>query len=101
MSAGVPSHAHQVIAGRLVAELAGLRQLGQCLEFAFVNLGHRRVDLVLQYTRLIGQDDLVSAQFEQIGAASARLVLVERLDQEVGRAGFERVVADLAGRRRP
>ncbi len=34
------------------------------------------------------------AQLEQVRAAGARLVLVQRLDQEVGRAGLERVVAD-------
>ena len=85
-----------MIAGRLVAKLAGLRELGQRLELAFVDLGDRPVDLVLQHARLVGQDDLVPAQFEQVGAARARLVLVERLDQEVGGAGFERVVADLA-----
>ena len=38
----------------------------------------------------------MAAQFEQIGAAGARLVLVERLDQEIGGAGFKRVVADAA-----
>ena len=95
----VLGHAHQVIAGRLVAELAGLGELGERLELALVDLGDRLVDLVLQHPRLVGQHDLVPAQLEQVGAARARLVLVERLDQEVGGAGFERVVADLAGRR--
>jgi hypothetical protein len=38
----------------------------------------------------------VPAQLQQVGAARARFVLVERLDQEIGRAAFERVVADLA-----
>ncbi|MFO1412715.1 MAG: hypothetical protein U1F10_02145 [Burkholderiales bacterium] len=61
-----------------------------------MDLGHRLVDLVLQHARLVGQHDLVPAQLEQVGAARARLVLVERLDQEVGGAGLERVVADLA-----
>ena len=89
-------HPHQVIAGRLVAELAGLRELGERLELALVDLGDRLVDLVLQHARLVRQHDLVPAQLEQVGAAGARLVVVERLDQEVGRAGLERVVADLA-----
>ena len=92
----VLGHPHQVIAGGLVAELAGLRELGQRLELALVDLGDRLVDLVLQHARLVGQHDLVPAQLEQVGAARARLVLVERLDQEVGGAGLERVVADLA-----
>ena len=89
-------HPHQVVAGGLVAEFAGLGELGQRLELALVNLGHRLVDLVLQHPRLVGQHDLVPAQLEQVRAARARLVLVERLDQEIGGARFERVVADLA-----
>ena len=92
----VLGHAHQVIAGGLVAEFAGLRELRQRLELALVDLGDRLVDLVLQHARLVGQHDLVPAQLEQVRAARARFVLVERLDQEVGRAGLERVVADLA-----
>ena len=89
-------HARQVIAGVLVAELAGLGELGERLELALVDLGDRLVDLVLQHARLVGQHDLVAAQLEQVGAAGARLVVVERLDQEIGGAGLERVVADLA-----
>jgi hypothetical protein len=89
-------HPHQVIAGRLVAEFAGLRELGERLELALVNLGHRLVDLVLQHARLVGQHDLVPAKLEQVRAARARLVVVERLDEEVGRARLERVVTDLA-----
>ena len=85
-----------MVAGRLVAELAGLGELGQRFEFALVDLAHRLVDLVLQHPRLVGQHDLVPPQFEQVGAAGPRLVLVERLDQEVRGAGLERVVADLA-----
>jgi hypothetical protein len=33
----------------------------------------------------------VPAQLEQVGTAGARLVVVERLDQEIRRAGLERV----------
>ena len=89
-------HPHQVIAGRLVAELAGLRELGQRFELALVDLGDRFVDLVLEHARLVRQHDLVAPQLEEVGAARARFVIVERLDQEVGGAGLERVVADLA-----
>ena len=96
ISAEYLRHPHQVIAGRLVAELAGLGELGERLELALVDLGDRLVDLVLQHARLVGQHDLVPAQLEQVGAAGARLVVVERLDQEIGGAGLERVVADLA-----
>ena len=85
-----------MVAGRLVAELAGLGELGQRLELALEDLGDRLVDLVLEHARLVGQHDLVPAQLEQVRAARARLVLVEGLDQEIGGAGFERVVADLA-----
>jgi hypothetical protein len=74
----------------------GLGELRQRLELALVDFGDGLVDLVLQHARLVGQHDLVPAQLEQVGAARARLVLVERLDQEIGGAGFERVVADLA-----
>ena len=84
--AGILGHARQVIAGRLVAEFAGFRELRQGFEFALVDFGDRFVDLVLEDARLIGQHDLVPPQFQQVGAAGARLVLVERFDQEVGRA---------------
>ena len=84
-----------MIAGGLVAEFTGLGQLGQGLEFAFVDLGYRLVHLVLQHARLVGQHDLVPAQFQQVGAAGARLVFVQRLDQEIGGTRFEGVVADL------
>jgi hypothetical protein len=60
-----------------------------------VNFGDRTVDLILQHARLVGQYDLVSAQIQEIGAASAGFVLVERLDQKVGRACLERGIADL------
>jgi len=50
----VPRHPHEVIAGRLVAELAGLRELGEGLELTLVNFGHRLVDLVLEHPRLVG-----------------------------------------------
>ena len=93
---GILRHPHQVIAGRLVAELAGLGELAERFELALVDFGDRLVDLVLQHARLVREHDLVAAQLEQVRAAGARLVIVERLDQEVGRAGFERVVADLA-----
>ena len=92
----ITRHPHQVIARGLVAELARLGELGERLELALVNLGDRLVDLVLQHARLVGQHDLVPPQLEQIGAAGARLVVVERLDQEIGGARLERVVADLA-----
>jgi hypothetical protein len=61
-----------------------------------VNLRDRLVDLVLQDARLIGKDDLVAAKLEQVRAARTGLVVVERLDQEIGRAGLQRVVTDLA-----
>ena len=96
MSAGILRHPHQVIAGRLVAEFAGLGELRQRFQLALVHLGDRLVDLVLQHARLVGQHDLVAAELQQVRAARARLVLVERLDQEVGRAGLESVVADPA-----
>ena len=89
-----------MIAGGLVAELAGLGELGQRLELALVDLGDRLVDLVLQHARLVGQHDLVAAQLEQVGAARARLVLVERLDQEVGGAGLRARRSGSCGRRR-
>ncbi len=89
-------HPVEVIAGRLVAELAGLGEFRQRFQLALVHFGDGLVDLVLQNARLVGQHDLVAAKFEQIGAAGARLVLVERLDQEVGSAGLEGVVADPA-----
>jgi len=38
----------------------------------------------------------VTAQLEQVRAPRARFVIVEWLDQEVGRTGFERVVTNLA-----
>jgi hypothetical protein len=38
----------------------------------------------------------VPPQLEQVGAAGAGLVLVERLDQKIGGAGFERLVTHLA-----
>jgi hypothetical protein len=94
---GVLRHAHEVIAGRLVAELASLGELRERLELALVDLGHRLVDLILQHSRLVRQHDLVSAQLEQVRASRARLVLVERLDEESRwRPAFERVVTDLA-----
>src|SRR5205823_13159038 len=89
-------HPHQVIAGGLVAKLARLDQLGKRLELALVDLGYRFVDLILQHPRLIGENDLVAAELQQIRAARAGLVIVERLDQKIGRTCFQRVVADLA-----
>ena len=38
----------------------------------------------------------MAAQFQQVCAAGTRLVFVQRFDQEVGGAGFERVITDLA-----
>jgi hypothetical protein len=46
------------------------------------------VDLVLQHARLVGKHELVPPQIEQIGAAGARFVLIERLDQEIRRTAF-------------
>ena len=46
-------HADKMIAGRLVAEFAGLRKLGQRFQLAFMNLGDRLVDLVLENARLV------------------------------------------------
>ena len=91
---GVLGHANQMIAGGLVAEFAGFGEL-QRFQLALVDLGDGLVDLVLQHACLIGKHDLVAAQLEQIGAARARLVLVERLDQEIGGARFESGIADL------
>src|SRR2546423_5294376 len=56
----------------------------------------RLVDLVLQDARLVGEDDLVPAEPEQIGASSARLMLVERLDPEVRSASLESLIDNLA-----
>jgi hypothetical protein len=91
----VLGHAHEMIARGLVAKLAGFRELRKGFELALVNLGHRAVDLILQDPRLVGKDDLVPAQLQQVRAARACLVLVERLDQKVRCAALERVVADL------
>jgi hypothetical protein len=66
-----------------------------------VDLRDGTVDLVLQHARLVGKHDLVPPQIQQIRAACARFVLVERLDEEIRRAAFERVVTNLADRRRP
>ena len=86
-------HAGQMIAGCLVAEFAGLGKLGQRFQLALVDLRDRLVDLVLQNARLIGQDDLVPAKVEEVGAPRPGLMLIQRLDEEVGRAGFESFVA--------
>ena len=77
---------------QLLAELAGLGKLGQRLQFPLVNLGDRLVDLVLQHAGLVGEHDLVPAQLEQVGAAGPGFVLVERLHEEVGGAGLERLL---------
>ena len=45
--------------------------------------------MVLQHSRLVGQDNLVASQFQQVRATRARLVLVERFDQKSGGAGLE------------
>ena len=51
------------------------------------------VDLVLQHASLVGKHDLVSAKIQEVGAPRTRFVFVQRLDQEVRRACFERFVA--------
>src|SRR5208282_4092464 len=85
-----------MVAGGAVPELAGLGQPRQRFQLSLVNLGDRLVDLVLQHASLIRQDDLVPAQFKQVCASCSRLVLIERLDKEVGGARLERFVADTA-----
>ena len=54
------------------------------------------VQLALEVGRALGQQQLLAAQGQQVAGAGAELEMVDRAQQEVGGAGLERAVAELA-----
>ena len=94
--ARVARHADQVVAGLLVAELAGAREAQQRLLLALAHLARRILDHVLEQAAAVLQRELLAAQRQQVAAARQALARVDRLGEEVGDAGVERGVAHLA-----
>ena len=94
--ARVARHAHQVIARFLVAELARARQAHERLLLPVAHLARGVVDHGFQQAPPVLQRQLLPAQRQQVAAARHAFARVHRLDEEVGDAGVERVVAHLA-----
>ena len=55
-----------------------------------------RVQLALEVGRALGQQQLLAAQGQEVAGPGAELEMVDRAEQEVGGAGLERPVAELA-----
>ena len=93
--ARVARHADDVVAGFLVAELAGVREAEQRLLLALPHLVRRLLDHALEQPALVLQRELLPAQREQVPAAREAFARVDRLGQEVRDPGIERGVAHL------
>jgi hypothetical protein len=85
-----------VVAGLLVAELAGAREAHQRLLLAVAHLARRLLDHALEEPPLVFQRQLLPAQREEVPAARHALASVHRLDEEIRDPRVERVVAHLA-----
>ena len=94
--ARIARHADQVVAGLLVAELAGARQAQQRFLLAFADFLRGVLHHAFEQPLAVLERELLAPQRDQVAAAREALARVDRLDEEIGDPRVKRRIADLA-----